>query len=527
MSGDSSNIESVPVPAPNKAITKPGTSTMSRRDFLKLTGFGLGAYLAKKTGAVDFGASWLGLESPEFLKPEIVHGIEVYGLKKEIGTIFDASLLYRDFDKKFDDKLDETLLHKDRVEQRESILERNKRYLEVVVKKSAYESFLNRQQETGCDFVEWIQMHVDLMNRMAENSKPTADISTHLLRVVVISDDFRTADSRSDNLTISPTGFSKDMDATWFIQEDYRIKPQLGSSPNSFYAVYQDENENQVIKRPKGYDTDDKREWTFPNKNDSLKDKEDVWIDMGLIHEWLHQAWNLPDIYWMDVHNSPFRQSEFLIDNGGQIEPPLSPYLSYLIKRANLRNQRGFRTEPEGYGLMKNYENFWLNELPNEIRLSTSNRAEPISAYIPTLIRPDDDSYGYLGIYYGGADFNSPTELAGTNGEVLIKDKDLRKRDGNLVYPVNTILVRAGQKELYMPIAIINMSKISGQDIVSYNVEFSDTPEDPNMRTQIMKFIDSSDLGKFTEALQSQGQKTFAKMKISGTATYCVWWLQE
>jgi hypothetical protein len=255
MSGDSSNIESVPVPASNKAITKSGTSTMSRRDFIKLTGLGLGAYLAKKTGVVDFGASWLGLESPEFLKSETIHGIEVYGLKKEIKTIIDGSLLYRYFNKKFDDKLDETLLHKTRVEQRESILERNKRYLEVVVKKSAYENFLSRQQETGCDFVEWIQVHVDLMNRLAENSKPPADIATRLLRVVVVSDDFRVNDPRGDNLTLSLTGFSKDMDATWFIQDDYRIKPQLGSSPNSFYAVYQDEKGNQVIKRPKGYDT--------------------------------------------------------------------------------------------------------------------------------------------------------------------------------------------------------------------------------------------------------------------------------
>lgn len=524
MGVDISNKESSPVPVSDKETTKP---KISRRNFLKLSGLGLAGYLAKKSGAMDFGKTLLGLETPQFLKPEIVHGTEVYGLGKEIGTIFDTILLYRDFDKKFNDRLDETLLNKDRAEQRESILERNKRYLEVIVKKSVYESFQKRQQETGCDFVEWIQTHVDLMNRMAENSKPFADISTHLLRVVVIGDDFRTDDNRSDILTLSPGGFSKDMDATWFIQEDYRKKPPLGSSPDSFYAIYQDENGNQIIRRPKGYDTDNKREWVFPNKNDSLKDKEDVWIDMGLIHEWLHVAWNLPDVYIMDVHNSPFKQSEFFIDNGSQIEPLLSPYLSYLIKRANLRKQRGSKTGPEGLHIEKNYETFCLNELPSAVKISTTNKTDPISGFVPTLRKPADETYGYFGIYYAGADFNSPTELAGNEGAVSIQDTDLRKREGDLVYPINTIFVRTGQKELYVPIAVFNMSKISGQDIVFYNIEFSDTQEDPNMKTQIMKLVDSSDLGKLTEELQSQGQKVYAKMKISGTTTWCVWWLQK
>lgn len=524
MGEDISNKESSPVPVSAKETTKP---KISRRDFLKLSVLGLAGYLAEESGAMDFGKTWLGLETPQFLKPEIVHGTEVYGIGEEIETIFDTLLLYRDFDKKFNDKLDETLLNKDRVEQRESILERNKRYLEIVVKKSVYESFQKRQQETGCDFVEWIQMHVDLMNRMAENSKPFADISTHLLRVIVVNDDFRTDDPRGDNFILSPGGFSKDMDATWFIQEDYRIKPQLGSSPASFYAIYQGENGNQVIRRPKGYDIDNKREWVFPNKKDSLKSKEDVWIDMGLIHEWLHVAWNLPDIYWMDVHDSPFKQSEFRIDNGSQIEPPLSPYLSYLIKRANLRKQRGSKTEPEGLHIEKNYETFCLNELPSEIKISTTNKTDPISVFVPTLRKPADDTNGYLGIYYAGADFNSPTELAGNEGEVSIQNKDLRKRSGDLVYPVNTIFVRAGQKELYVPIAVFNMSKISGQDIVSYNIEFIETQKDTNMRTQIMKLVDNSDLGNLTEELQSQGQKVYAKMKISGTTTWCVWWLQE
>lgn len=528
MSENISNIESALPLSPNEPITKPRTlKNMSRRNFLKLVGLGTGAYLAKKTGAADFGASVLGLKSPEFLKPEIVHGIEVYGLREEVGTIFDTSLLYRDFDKKFDDKLDETLLHKDRVEQREGILERNKRYLEVVVKRSAYESFLNRRQETGCDFVEWIQMHIDLMNRIAENSKPVADISTQLLRIVVVNDNVKSDNLRSDNFTVSPTGFSKDMDATWFIQEDYRIKPQLGSSPNSFYAVYQDENGNQVIKRPKGYDTNDKREWTFPNKKDSLTNKNDVWLDLGLIHEWSHQAWNLPDEYWMDVHGSPFKQPEFLFDTGGFVEPLLSPYLSYLIKRANLRGQRGYRTKPEGFSLENDFETFWLNELPSIARISILNGAEPISAFVPTLIKSNDEMFGLLRIYYGGADFSSPTELIGNNGEVLIKDEDLRKKDGNLVYPVNTILVRAGEKELYIPIAIFNMSKISGLDTVSYNVEFGDAPEDSDMTTQIVNLVDNSDLEKFTEKLQSQDKKVFAKMKISGTTTWCVWLLQK
>lgn len=336
------NVALMPSKTPKKRV-------FSRQDFLKVAGLAIGgALLADKTGAIDYTASVLDPESAKVVIPEIVHGVEVYGLDEEIRTGYHTGLLYDEFDKIFDVKLTPDLLNKSRVEQRESLLERNKRYLEVVVSKSAYESFLIRHEETGVDFVEWIQMHVDLMNRTAENSKPPADISTQLLKVVVISDNFEK----------NPSKYSKDIDATWFIKEDYRDPAQPGAN---FFAVYHDQSSNLEIRKPEGFDTNDKRKWVFPPKQDSLTNKNNVWIDWGLVHEWSHYAWDLPDEYTMDIHNSPFKQPEFRFETGAYMEPLLSPHLSYLIKYYNNQGRRGGETEPYGSMIVQDLDSLSFN----------------------------------------------------------------------------------------------------------------------------------------------------------------------
>lgn len=486
----------------NNPTPSPDNKRFSRRDFLKLSGVALvGAWLANKSGAVDYVSSVVDPESEKVLIPENVHGIEVYGLGKEISTSYHAGLLYDEFDKKFDARLNPDLLQKSRFEQRESLLERNKRYLEVVVSRNAYESFIARRGEMGVDLVEWLQMHVDLMNRTAKNAKPLANISTQLLRVVVVSDDFKK----------NPSRHSKDMDATWFINEDYRNPAQPGGY---FFVVNQNENGDVEIRLPEGMDMFDKRKWIFPNKNDSLSRKNGVLIDFGLIHEWSHMAWDLPDQNWMDAHNSPFRQSTFYFATGNYLEPNLSPYLSYMIMYNLREGRRGAFTDPDQELFAEDYKNYCYNQLPRISIISTNNADKEISVWFPKLKN-------------GANDFDQPYGFNGRNGEVVVKDDQMRSRSGNIDWPLGSVVIRSGEKEIYIPTAVFNMSKVSGVDTASYHIQFEDSPYNIYSKTQVAKLVDSSDLTKFRQEMEGAGKQVFAKLKIPGTRTWCFWFLEE
>lgn len=477
-------------------------SKLSRRDFLKLAGAGLGGvYLANKTGAVDYVSSLFDPESKKVLTPETVSGIEVYGLGEEIRTGYHVDLLYDNFDKKFDTKLTSELQQKSRFEQREAILDRNKRFLEIVVSKRAYNSFLDRKEETGVDFVEWIQMSVDLKNRTMETAKPKVDSATQLLRVVVVSDEFKE----------NPSKHSKDMDATRFIDEDYRDKAKEGGY---FFTVYENENGDVEIRKPDGFEFGDYRKFIFARANDSLTGKNNVLIDFGEIHEWYHMCDDVPDEYYMDTSNSPFKQSTFRFETGNFTEPSLSPYISYMIKYNVDMGRRGAFVDPDQKLFAEDYKNYCLNQFPKLSKISTNNIDKKISVYFPKLKD-------------GHNDFDQPFGYDGENGEVTIKDDQMRVRGGDVDWPLGSVVIRSGEKEIYIPTAIFNMSKVSGVDPALLNIEFEDHPYNIYSKTQIAKLVDSSDLTKFRQEMEGAGKQVFAKLKVPDTQTWCFWFLEE
>ena len=324
-------------------------SKLSRRDFLKLAVAGIaGAYLADKTGAVDYVSSLFDSKSKKVLTPEIVNGIEVYGLNEKIRTSYHVDLLYDNFDKNFDAKLTPELQLKSSFEQREALLDKNKRFIEIVVSERAYNSFLARREEMGVDFVEWVQMSVDLMNRTTETAKPKVDIATKLLRVVVVSDEFKK----------SPSKHSKDLDATRFIEEDYRDTEKPGAY---FFAVYENENGDVEIRKPDGFSYLDNRKFTFARGSDSLSGKNNILLDFGEIHEWYHMCCDVPDEYYMDTDNSPFKQSTFRFETGNFTEPSLSPYISYMIKYNIDVGRRGAFVDPNQKLFAEDFKNYCLN----------------------------------------------------------------------------------------------------------------------------------------------------------------------
>ncbi len=103
----------------------------------------------------------------------------------------------------------------------------------------------------------------------------------------------------------------------------------------------------------------------------------------------------------------------------------------------------------------------------------------------------------------------------------------MRVRGGDVDWPLGSVVIRSGEKEIYIPTAVFNMSKVSGVDPALFNIEFEDHPYNIYSKTQIAKLVDSSDLTKFRQEMESEGKQVFAKLKIPGRRTWCFWFLEE
>jgi len=114
---------------------------VSRRDFLKLSASGVLGLALSRLG-VD-GA--LARESSY----RLVHGVEVYGLDEKIDTLEKAKNLTFEFDLDFERKLPKDIKSKNRWEQREYAMPRDKRLVQFVVTESTYKEFLSKKAETG------------------------------------------------------------------------------------------------------------------------------------------------------------------------------------------------------------------------------------------------------------------------------------------------------------------------------------------------------------------------------------------
>ena len=76
-------------------------------------------------------------------------------------------------------------------------------------------------------------------------------------------------------------------------------------------------------------------------------------------------------------------------------------------------------------------------------------------------------------------------------------------------------------KEVYIPIGILNMSKYSGVTDAKYNIEFTDELPPKDMKSQALNLVDQSEIEDFVKK-----NEVYAKMKVDGTPTLCVWAFQ-
>lgn len=474
--------------------------------------------------------------NPMLLTPEIVHDVEVYGLNEKIQSLEQVNNLYLYFDRQFEEKLPESVKQKDRFEQRDYLLNPNERYLEVVVRQSTYQSFLDRKAETGVDFAEWIKMHNDVLNRCMENAKPPSNLKVRLLRIVVVDDNFET----------NPSKYSKDIDATWFISKDYRVDQRKETIQGYFWSFYHDRDGNLIFRWPPGGDKIE-RTYKYPPKNDSLAGKDGVWLDIGIPHELSNYALNLIDEYLFKVYSVPplFRFKKFIYETGAFHEPWISPYLAYLLIRNQEKEIRGFYTDPKSFALA-NVKEFPFGEIPNKVGLIIRVNGEEFNGRIsvhtvrlPFLTHITPPLYCYYPPDYfkqyprKDKTFSLEPDQESDKGNFDL-DSNLFtlqkiKEDGTLAPPSNWILRIENsslRRELHLPAAAFNMSKIAGKDQAHYEINFTGY-DDPSKKTQILQLVDESDLDGYLEDCKKRDDKPYAQMKVDGTNTWFVWFLRD
>lgn len=224
---------------------------------------------------------------------------------------------------------------------------------------------------------------------------------------------------------------------------------------------------------------------------------------MGLIHEWSHYLLTLPDEYAQDVHDASQRFKSFTFGTGSFHEPEISPYLSYLTQANINLKERGLTSRV--------HQSFY--DRPNSIVINSRLNG---FGQVHTEIRRVRLDGGLIGQKHVPKD---PDEISG-NLSIRLKDNLFI---GNSNCWLLSLTNGQAVREVFLPAAAFNMSKISGLNSVRYDLVFSGY-DDTTKTQQEVKLIDESDMNEF---MKNEKEPYYAKMKVEGTNTWFVWFLRD
>lgn len=493
--------------------------SISRRAFLKVIGAAAAVYVAKRLGVTISSANnGEAVDEKGMFTSENVSGVDVYGLKERISSVEDVTQLSNQIDDEFirSNKSNTTISSaEDLLQLQKELLNPNERYLEVVIRRSAYDSFEQRREETGVNFPEWIKVHVDILNKCLDEAQPSVKMKTILRRIVVVEDEcvenmwnedaYRSGSGHAlDQRWHSQFWPPVDTDASWAISDDYRM-----GNGAYFYDAKNDNGKVVIEKYLAGGNI--KKRYELPGEIGSIKGTNEVKFDMGMIHEWSHRLLNLPDEYLQDVSESKQRFNDFVFSTGSLLEPVISPYLSCVLQENIELKARNIKDPKLNRG------NEVFSEHPENIRIAACfndiNFGE--TSIGVTAVRLVENSY------YGRKEVPPNSDQESKSGPI-----DLSSDFFNI--KTNCWLVRVGNKngmtsEVFFPAAAFNMSKIAGLKSAEYNIVFSGY-DDTSKTKQEVKLINKDDMVRLHN---NQQDPIYAEMEISGTDTYLVWFLRS
>ena len=465
--------------------------------------------------------------STELPLPENMYGVDVYGARTRL-TTGQLADLYTSFDKAFDARVPPGQRNMDKWMQRRFLLPPNERYLEEIVTRDMFNKFEESRAETGVGPVEYLKMHLDLLNRMLDQARTTGwakwsvPTSAKFARIIVCEGlDFYRSSFWVENVE------NKDIDARWITDRE----------DNGLFWITDFDSSGNLIMRSLPGEGEKEKIYVFPKKDDSLT-KKGIRLDMVRVHEYFHLLLNLLDEYIMNVEDSPFRFRDFTLESdvmGGSPGPSINPYVMAILKRNYDRKIRGYCTDPlamgvarQGWGNGFDRMPFW--EVPPQINFSADIGGNPY--------------HGIISVFKNG--FEPGKYFAPYDGyytkKIWPKDPNYQNA-GEIIFPgpvfqrVTTCptdyLIRFGDKEIFVPVAIFNMTHwaVSGEEDLSgsdyqggiprYKVSFTGF-DDPDLKVQRMEYVHKDNLSSYLASYD----RVYATLAIVGTPFYAVYSLQ-
>lgn len=483
----------------------PESNYLSRRDFLKVAGSMAGALALS---SLDFDN--VTQKGAEYV---VQSGVPVYGLENPL-TGDRLEELLDVFDFAFESRLTMGEKNLSMWSQREKLLPRNERLLQFIVRESVYKSFENRKAETGLGLTDWLKLHVEAINLMIKNSDFPIDLKIVLDRLIIVDDLNNT----------NPVRYTKDIDAMWFLDNDYRDDQTKVTNQSYFWSANR-KDEGVEFKFPAG-GSDIYKEYFLKSDVDFLGGIRDgVWLDFGLVHELIHQALNLPDEYVLDDNDAPFKFKNVEFRTGSFHEPHFSPYASLLLGEVNKRGIRGYYMDPRGIGLAKNMEEkfFHFGLLPKSFKLKVFGMTS-VDMFGSTFALPD---------YYSKKEYKNKTSSIAVentaNIDVTLFPKTIT--DKGVLYSTENYIKfnmnHGDNKELFFPIAILNMIKMSGTQDSVLEVQFDDRVSTKERTTQFIELIPDLEIENFLAKREKDSYYPYAKAKIPGINIWVIWSLQK
>lgn len=512
---------------------------LSRRDFLKLSSIGIAVVVGKNLLSNP--------EDNEFKSlSENIEGVDVFGIESKIDSQNKFDNIYAVIATDFENKIPWHASMDKVWEKRDTVLGKNVRALEVVVKQSDYDKAV-----ANGGFVLYMKRHIDMQNRISRQATPKVNIEAKLARVIVVDDSFISHPAykwMDYEKQLASYVTSPDVDFSEFIGDEKGSGLTVSGEGATFWNVT-DNGSSLKVSYGTGPDKFGGRIFTLPHdESDSLMGVRDFPIDYYYLHEWRHRLDQGVDDYIINMDHLDEEKFEFRamrVENGNWAIPYLSPYSTMTMNWMANRGVRGYYEHPDtvGGGNCAGETEIYQQQ-PTKVELEVVG-SESIEVYSTKKVGNYDADPEYpefdrevdwdnMQAVQGNSIALNVKELA--KPSIYIQNKPMvnaiqqEKTEAVTILPT-IYLVRAkigGQyRALHLPVAIFNMSKLGGGlDSASYSINIVGDKM-PNNDTLKIAYLNKKDVEDRIAWINQTGGRIYATMEIDGTDSICLWFQHE
>jgi len=272
---------------------------------------------------------------------------------------------------------------------------------------------------------------------------------------------------------------------------------------------------------------------------DKIIDGKKVILDYGLIHEWFHELFNLPDEYIMDI--TPGNPSFVMVGDGlgseGLLLRPATrrtPFIAWYLKQIEKLNVRGYFRDERGVGIAVNQEgkgsvNDILGLHPKNVTIALVDfNFRPVSGRIrPVKLQT---RYDYYTSEQNPKIPMALPEQSLVNGHFQLTPDYFKPRriidsetlDHFIYYPTNWYFeVEADngiRYRLHFPSAPLIMSGLAGKtEDATYTIHLYN--QNIYFDTQYLEMATLAELGQVRQG----APQPYASTQVDGTDDYLLW----